>query len=312
MGDAASERSATPDEVAAMQQLVREAMQQGAVGFSTSQLAIHVGEDGREVPCNHATADEIVALCAVLTEFERAAIEFIPRSVSEGYDDADRQLILDMYRVSGRPIELNVLLPTPDNPMSWERTLEFVRAAAAQGARLHPQFSTNELGLHLKLADTFIFDEMAAWREALTVQEPERSRRLRDPDVRARMRAEFDNPSTRTAAFGWDAIEVEAVRDRAHGNWVGRSVVELAEEAGADPLDTFLDMSLREDLQTRWRTRLSDVAREFIHHVVKTSVADPLVMAGSSDGGAHLVSFVGADYTTRLITDWVPDTLSLE
>jgi N-acyl-D-aspartate/D-glutamate deacylase len=35
-------------------------------------------------------------------------------------------------------------------------------------------------------------------------------------------------------------------------------------------------------------------------------------MAGSSDGGAHLGSFCGADFTTRLITDWVPDVLTLE
>jgi N-acyl-D-aspartate/D-glutamate deacylase len=41
-------------------------------------------------------------------------------------------------------------------------------------------------------------------------------------------------------------------------------------------------------------------------------VLEPLVMAGSSDGGAHLASFTGADYTTLLLTDWVPDTISLE
>jgi N-acyl-D-aspartate/D-glutamate deacylase len=35
-------------------------------------------------------------------------------------------------------------------------------------------------------------------------------------------------------------------------------------------------------------------------------------MPGSSDGGAHLASFTGADYTTRLLTDWVPDPLPLE
>jgi N-acyl-D-aspartate/D-glutamate deacylase len=57
---------------------------------------------------------------------------------------------------------------------------------------------------------------------------------------------------------------------------------------------------------------MSDVAKQFIAHVVKSSVADPIVMPGSSDGGAHLASFVGADYTTRLLTDWVPDPLSLE
>jgi len=54
MGDAASERAATADEIAAMQGVVRQAMRDGAIGFSTSQLDVHVGEDGRGVPCNHA------------------------------------------------------------------------------------------------------------------------------------------------------------------------------------------------------------------------------------------------------------------
>ena len=59
-------------------------------------------------------------------------------------------------------------------------------------------------------------------------------------------------------------------------------------------------------------TRMDDVARDFIRHVVKSGIESPLVMAGSSDGGAHLASFTGADYTTRLLAEWVPETLSIE
>lgn len=312
MGDDASSRQATADEIAAMQDLVRHAMRDGALGFSTSQLSIHVGEDGREVPSNHASREEILALASVLAEFERGALEIIPRSFASGYDDADRQLVLDMYRVSGRPVELNILLPTPDNPMGWERTLAFAREAAARGVRLHPQFTTNALGLHLKLADTFIFDELPAWRAALTAPEPERSRRLRDPDVRARLAAEFESPEGRAAAFGWDQLEVEAVRDEAHRAWIGRTVADLAGERGVSPLDAFLDCALAEDLQTQWRTRLGELATQFIAHVVRSGIVEPFVMAGSSDGGAHLASFVGADYTTRLLTEWVPDPLTFE
>src|SRR4029079_14835301 len=66
MGDAGSERRATPDEVVAMQTLVRQAMHEGAIGFSTSQLDIHVAHDGREVPSNHAAPEEIPALASVL------------------------------------------------------------------------------------------------------------------------------------------------------------------------------------------------------------------------------------------------------
>lgn len=312
MGDDASERAATADEIAAMQALVRQAMREGAMGFSTSQIEIHVGEDGRGVPSNHAAPEEILALASVLAEFDRGAIEIIPRSFSQGYDEADRKLLLDLYRVSGKPIELNILLPTPDQPMAWQMTLAFANEAAEQGARLHPMFTTNELGLHLRLADTFVFDEMPAWRAALTRPEPERMRALRDPAVRAALKAEWADPSARAVSFDWADLVVEDVRDAANADRVGRSVAELADERGVDPVDCFLDLALEEDLETRFTTRLSDVARAFIRHVVETAVKDPIVMPGSSDGGAHLASFVGADYTTRPLAEWVPDTISLE
>jgi len=312
MGDDASEREATPAEIEAMQQLVRESMQQGAMGFSTSQIEVHVGEDGREVPSNHASSEEIVALASVLAEFNRGSVEIIPRSFAQGYDESDRQLLKDIYRVSGRPIELNILVPNPHHPMGWQATLDFCNEAFEEGIRLHPMFTTNQLELHLKLSDTFVFDEMLAWREALTRPEPERSNALRDPAMRARMRAEFDDPASRAISFEWKGLEVEAVADSSHASWIGRTVPQLAEARGIDPLDAFLDISLEENLETRWQTRLDEVARQFIHHVVATSVVDPIVMPGSSDGGAHLASFVGADYTTRLLTEWVPEPLTLE
>jgi N-acyl-D-aspartate/D-glutamate deacylase len=136
MGDAASDRRATEAEIAAMQELVRQAMREGAMGFSTSQIDVHVGDDGREVPSNHASSEEILALASVLAEFDRGAIEIIPRSFAEGYDEADRKLLLDLYRVSGRPIELNILVPHPQHPMGWQRTLDFAHEAFEQGARL--------------------------------------------------------------------------------------------------------------------------------------------------------------------------------
>jgi N-acyl-D-aspartate/D-glutamate deacylase len=46
--------------------------------------------------------------------------------------------------------------------------------------------------------------------------------------------------------------------------------------------------------------------------VVTEGLSDPIVMAGSSDGGAHLASFTGADYSTRLLAEWVPEAMTLE
>jgi len=314
MGDDASEREATDDEIAQMKELVRQAMREGAAGFSTSQIDVHCGEDGREVPSNHASAEEILELASVLAEFDRGAVEIIPRSFGQGYDEKDRELLLGLYRVSGRPVELNILVPNADHPMGWQSTLDFCQEAfEKEGARLHPMFTTNYLELHLKLSDTFVFDEMPAWRDVLTRPDDERKKALGDPAVRAKLRAEFDDPTSRAVTFEWEGMEVEAARCEENRALVGMSVDEIAKQrGGGDLLDVFLDVCLADDLETSWQTRRSEVAEQFISHVVRTSIQNPIVMPGSSDGGAHLASFTGADYTTRLLTEWVPDPLSLE
>ena len=61
-----------------------------------------------------------------------------------------------------------------------------------------------------------------------------------------------------------------------------------------------------------FESSMDETAQQFIKHINHQAILNPLVMASSSDGGAHLASFVGADYTTRLLTEWVPDPLSLE
>jgi len=310
LGDAASERRATDVEIEAMRALVRQAMHEGALGFSTSQLDIHVAHDGREVPSNHAAPEEILALASVLAEFDHGAIEIIPRSFVDGYDDADRGLLVELYRVSGRPIELNTLVPLPHQMDGWRRAVDFCRETSRAGVRLHPMFAVNELGAHFSLDTTFLFDEMPTWRETLCLASPERERRLADPGVRARLLEELANPAGRAFVFVWQVVFVEAVTRPEHQRWVGMHLADVAEAMGKPPLDAFLDLALAEDLQTQFVvTAPRDRAREA---ATAELVRDPIVMAGSSDGGAHLLSFTGADYTTRLVSEWVPDTLSLE
>ena len=163
---------------------------------------------------------------------------------------------------------------------------------------------------HLTLGSTFLFDELPSFRETLTLPDPERMRRLRDPALRARMRRELADPTGRAFVFVWDVVRVEAVRDAEHRAWIGRTVPDLAAERGQDPLDCFLDCSLAEDLETQFGLEMppSDYFRECTARLLR----DPIVMAGSSDGGAHLLSFTGADYPTRLLSEWVPDVLTLE
>ncbi|MBB84820.1 MAG: aminoacylase [Deltaproteobacteria bacterium] len=312
MGDDASEREATPEEIGQMKELVREAMREGAIGFSTSQLDLHVGEDGREVPSNHASADEVVALAGVLSEFDRGAVEIIPRSFGRGYDDADRELMVRIHEASGRPVELNLLFPSGEDPESWSKSLAWCKEQNEKGGRFHPQFATNRGGIHMKLSDTFVFDDMKKWREVLCLAEPERSERLRDPAARAELGQEFEAEAATTIGMSWGNLAVEQVADPANQEKVGKTIAELAAAEGKDGVDVFLDLALSEGLETWFNMVTVPEAAAYMDQICAQVMREPFAMAGSSDGGAHLASFVGADYTTNLLTDFVPDVLSLE
>jgi N-acyl-D-aspartate/D-glutamate deacylase len=310
LGDDASVRPASEDEVAAMQDLLRGAFRDGAVGFTSSQLEIHQAHDGRGVPSNYAAPEELIALARVLKEFGRGQIEFIPRSFLVGYDDDDRTLIRAMAEASGRPVHLNTLTQMPHAPDGWSRSLEFAEEAIADGLEIHPMFASNRQGAHFQLGSTFLFDEMPSFRTTLTLPRAERAARLRDPALREQMRKELADPAGRSFVVPWSVLRVEEVKHDRNRRFVDRSVTEVAEAWDADPLDAFLDLSLDEDLETQFVLAAPPDPRR--RAATETLIHAPFVMPGSSDGGAHLLSFCGADYTTRLLTEWVPDVLSLE
>jgi N-acyl-D-aspartate/D-glutamate deacylase len=310
MGDASQERAATDDEIAAMADLVRDAMRDGAIGFSTSQIAVHQAHDGRPVPSNLAAADEVVALAAVLGEFDHGVIEIIPRSFAEGYDDADRHLLRAIARVSGKPVHLNTLVHFPAQPDGWRRSLAFVEEAQHEGLRLYPMYAAHRGGAYFALHDTFLLDDVPAFHRALVLPEPERSAALRDPAVRAQIRHDLVDPGPRSFPLIYDLVTVDSVHRPELGERKGRNLGELIRERGGDELDAFLDLCLEDDLRTIFF--LTPLSARGGRAVTEALVRHPLVTAGSSDGGAHLASFVGADYTTRLLSEWVPDVLSLE
>ncbi len=303
MGEAASERAANDDEIRAMQGKVDEAMRQGALGFSTSQLDVHADHEGKPVPSNLATPEEIVALSSVLGHFDEGVIEHLCRSFALGYDDADRSLLRDIAVASGgKPLHVNPLLRFTTEPGLWRDCLDVLEGFAGEGLRVYPMASANPKGLHLALVDTGMLDEMPSFRSALSAPMPERMRLLRDPSLRDRMRGEFADPTLRQLAFDWSNLRVAGVRDAEHDSWVGTTVAELAASRRTDGLDTFIDLSLEEGLET-----VFVIDRPVTHEdreVIGFLLGHPLTTPGSSDGGAHVNTFCGADYTTRILTEY--------
>ena len=311
MGAEASERVATEDEIRAMQALVDQAMREGALGLSTSQLDVHADHEGKPVPPNLASAEEIVALSSVLAGYDQGALEHLCRTFALGYDENDRRLLADMARASGgKPIHANMLLRFTNDPDVWRTCLDVLEGYAREGLRIYPMASANPKGLHLALSDTILLDEMLSFRETLSLPLPERMRALADPVVRARLRRDFDAPGARQLAFGWRDLMVASVSDAANASLVGRSVAAIAAERNADPLDAFLDLSIAEKLETVFV--IDRPVSQEDRDVIRFLLAHPLTMPGSSDGGAHVNTFCGADYTTRVLTEYVDDGFPFE
>ena len=103
MDEEAWDRAATADEIAAMQRLLRGALEEGAWGWSTTVSPTHAGPKGQPVPTRLAANDERVALGRTLGEFNRGVIEILPPGAGQP-DEADRQHLLDVAVASGRPV----------------------------------------------------------------------------------------------------------------------------------------------------------------------------------------------------------------
>jgi len=307
MGDDAGTRRATTDEIGVMQKLLVDALDAGAVGFSSSQLEMHVDQHGQPVPSNVAAPEELVALASVFARRPHGVIEFISRTNLEGHDDGDRELMLAMCEASGKPMNVNPIVRLPFLGDGWARGLEFVDVARERGYRVHPQSSLQQMQVFFALHDTFLFDEMEAFRDVLTSGD-RREALLADPAVRQRLRAALADTDGRAFVFTWDAVKV--ARADAHPEWIGRTVEDLAREWSSDPLDAFLDASLAEHLTTTFTLggSLGNKSRETTAQVVR----HPASLPGSSDAGAHLTSYCGVDFSTRLLAEYAPDVISLE
>jgi N-acyl-D-aspartate/D-glutamate deacylase len=304
MGSEASERTATADEIRAMQVLLDLGMRDGAIGFSTSQLDVHADHEGKPIPSNLASAEEIVALASVLAGYPEGIMEHLCQTFAVGYDQADRSLMRDMAVASGgKALHVNPLLRFTNQPDAWRDCIEVLEGYARDGLRVYPMASANPKGLHIALADTGMLDEMPTFRSTLTGSLAQRIAVLRRSDVRDALRREFDDPGQlRQLAFGWSQLRVVGVRDAEHQAWVGRTVADIAAERGHDELDTFIDLSIEEDLETVFV--IDRPVTQEDHDVIAALLEHPLTTSGSSDGGAHVNTFCGADYTTRILTEY--------
>jgi len=306
MGDESMERAANADEKNTIAGLLREAMDAGAFGFTTTNAGQHVGFQGRPLACRLADHDELRAYGNVLRDLGRGTIEVALTNEVSTVDAQERELLDLLLTESQRPVTWLALLNRDDNPNACQETLENVADLLERGAV--PQSTCRPFIIQIDLRTPFIFANMECWNPVLNRSTDEQISILSEPSFRAAFKEALKRPLIFSAR--WELATVLQVGHAELERYVGRTVAEIARERNADPVDTFLDIAIEDRLETQFNYELFNADEDRIPELI----TDPRTMIGLSDGGAHVDSLCDAGYCTYLLGTWVRDkaVMSLE
>jgi N-acyl-D-amino-acid deacylase len=297
MGEASMERAATEEETKKIKELLGEALDAGAFGFSSTLLNQHMGYGGRPLACRNASRAELKAYCNALREKEKGAIEFAMTRQIAVLEDPELELLDFLLDESGRPITFIAMFDRDDLPEAVRETLRKAAPMIAKGAR--PQTSPLPLTREVNMRSPFSFAAFPSFKRVFEDKsKAAQAAAYRDPAFRAQFRKELERP----LAFGnWARITVHEVKNPALKRFEGRTVADVAEELGKDGVDAFLDLTLDDDLENEFTMQSFNTRVERMAEILN----DRSVLIGLGDGGAHLDMLCDAGYPTYVLGTWV-------
>ena len=293
MGEEATEREASEDEVARMRAIVAGALEAGAVGFATSAAPTHVGWEGRPVPSRLANLDEVRALMAPLGERGTGLLQ---ATLGQG-------LFLNEFTTiaseTGRPISWTALLAGAAGKGWHKGILETTGKQQEEGLLVVPQVSCRALNFEFQWKEPFPFESMKLFA-AISAADADGKRALyADPDFRRRFKESTDGGLGMALAQWWERTVIATCPS--DPSLDERPLVDVARERGLHPLDAALDLGLESKLEARFRVAIMNTDEEDVAELL----TDPRTVLGLSDAGAHASQLCDACFSTHLLGHWV-------
>lgn len=307
----AKNQPANSDDIAAMKQVVKEAIMAGALGVSTSRTLAHIAIDGEPVPGTFAAEDELFGIGSALGELGTGIFELAPVGAAGEDVVGPRAEVAWMRRLSaaiGRPVTF-ALLQVDSDPGLWRELMDESLAAVAEGADLWPQVAGRATGLLGGHFTTYcLFDLIPAYQElkGRSLTPGEFVTALRTPEIRASILSW--EPAPEDVARMEDAYRTTFTLGSPPEYEPGpeRSLAGLAAATGRTPLEIAYDAMLENDGRgllyvpiLNYSEGNLDPAREMLLH--------PRAAAGLADGGAHCGVICDAGQPTFMLTHWTRD-----
>ena len=307
MGERGANReTATPEDIEQMAALAKQAIEAGALGFTTSRTLNHRTAEGDPTPTLTAAIEEMVGIARgvgatgsgvlqVVTDFKENQGEF--------------HILREMVKQSGRPLSVSVA-QHHRAPEAWRKILDNIAAANAEGIPIKAQVCGRPVGVLFGLELTNNpFSAHPSYQAIKDLPFVERLARLRDPEFRQRLLAEQpvldSNPFMRHVLSRFEDLFIMGEQPDYEPR-PETSLAALARVKGMSPLELSLDVMTAGDGKTMiYYTFLNyadsslDASLEMMRH--------PDTVLGLGDGGAHCGSICDGSFTTHMLTHWARD-----
>ncbi len=306
----ATDAPASPEEIAAMKAIVREAIDAGAFGFSTSRTITHRAMDGTPVPGTWAAEDELFGIGAALKEAGRGLFELAPAGVAGEDLVAPKKEVEWMCRLSAaieRPITY-ALTQVDAAPDQWRELMEESYKAVQAGAQVFPQIMARPTGLLIGLQSNHPFIGRPSYDEIAHLPLAERAAAMREPARRELILDEANTARHLYARMIGARLHQLYLLDDPPNYEPGpeMSLKALAAAEGVDIAAKAYDLMAADGGETLLLLTLfnysygnGDASYEMLQH--------PVAMIGLSDGGAHCGLMCDASMSTWILSHWVRD-----
>jgi N-acyl-D-aspartate/D-glutamate deacylase len=324
MGErAVADEPATPEDIAAMRTLVRQALEAGAVGFSTGRSDNHRSAKGEPTPASEAAGAELAGIAEAFVGLDHGVLQAVSdydMMVGDERFDAEFDLLEQMVAAAGgRPLSVSTM-QRDHSPNQWKWILSRAEKAAEKGLEIRCQVAARAIGVMLGLEATFMpFMGFPSYKAISQKSLAERVAAMRDPALKARMLTEKSEP------VAGDGSSIPPLADYflANLDMVGMRLFRLGEEPNYEPavaecfaaeamrtgesvLSVVYDALLEQDGKAllyfplyNYTEMSLDICRKMLTH--------PLALPGLSDGGAHVGTVCDASFPTFLMTHWARD-----
>jgi len=294
---------ATPDEIAQMAALVREAIEAGAVGFSTTRTLLHRAKDGELAAGTTASADELIGIGMAMGDAGAGVFE-----VASDMFDAEGEFawMTQISQETGRPVTFGCLQDDL-RPEHWRHLIELSEAANAAGAQLVPQVAGRPACLLLgweSTAHPFMFHP--AYQAVGKLPFAERIAELRKPEVRSAILGK-EHEIVGLGAFLSNFHKLYVLGDPPeYEPDPSRSVAAIAEQQGRPAAEVCYDLMLEDDGHALLYVPILGYTHGDFR-ALREMLVQPGTVLGLGDGGAHCGILCDASLPTYMLSHWARD-----